>query len=249
MVAGVDESVDQRAGRRGDQERTEYVEPAACPGRGLPGQHPGQAHGDDQTDGHVDEEHPWPARSGGEHAAQQHAECGAATAESGPHAERLVPIVAVEQRDDERQCRWRQQRRADSLGDAAADELTGGVGQSGHQRGHHEEQQAGEHHPLGPDQVREPPAQQDQPAERQRVCADSPGQGLAAGAEVGLDVRQRDGHHGHVEDQHQLSHGEESEDPPAQRVRRPRVLCLVVRHEPVSRHNSYVQVRVRQPRY
>ena len=91
----------------------------------------------------------------------------------------------------------------------------------GKQRRAGEDDQPGQGEPPGAVAVRDPPAEQHEPAEQHRVGGHHPRQLGPGQAQRGADVRQRDVHHGDVEDQHQLGGGEQRERRPAPRPRRP----------------------------
>ena len=187
-VSGVDERVDDRAGRPGHQQRTDDVEPGIRRDRAAPRQHAGEGQGDGQADGHVEVEDPGPTGSGGQDSAQKYAERRSATPERRPHAERLVAFVSVEERDDKRQCGRREQRRTDALCDAAAEQHGRRLGHAGDHRRHREGHQADEHHALGAHEVGETATEEKHAAERQRVGADRPRQCRTAEGQFALHV-------------------------------------------------------------
>ncbi|MGY2874852.1 hypothetical protein ACVW00_002042 [Marmoricola sp. URHA0025 HA25] len=77
-----------------------------------------------------------------------------------------------------------------------------------------------EEEPPAPEDVGQPPAEQQQPAGHQDVAVDDPGETGLGEPEVVLDVRERDVHHGDVQDQHELDEPEDAERLPAARVGR-----------------------------
>jgi hypothetical protein len=93
-------------------------------------------------------------------------------------------------------------------------------GQAAGQRGRREHQQARDEYPAAAEQVSGPPAQQQQPAERQRVGVDHPLQARTGKPERTLDVRQSDVDDRRVQHHHQLrgrDHRQGQAKPPAWR--------------------------------
>jgi hypothetical protein len=90
------------------------------------------------------------------------------------------------------------------------------------QRRRREDRDTDEEHPLAPDEVTCPPAEEEEPAEHERVGVDDPLQVSVRHLEVFLDRRQRDVHDRRVEDDHELRHAHEHEH-------EPRVDVVVVR--------------------
>ena len=86
-----------------------------------------------------------------------------------------------------------------------------GGGEPAGQRGGGEQQQPGDEHLAAAEQVPGPAAEQQQPAEGQRVGVDHPFQAGAGEAERALDVRQRDVDDGRVEHHHQLRGGDDQQ--------------------------------------
>ena len=80
-------------------------------------------HQQERHDRHVDQEDRLPAERFGEDAADQHSHCPTAGGDRRPYRERTVPSRTFREDDgDQRQCRWGQQRRADSLSSAGSDQ-------------------------------------------------------------------------------------------------------------------------------
>ena len=69
-------------------------------------------------------------------------------------------------------------------------------------------------HPPAPEQVRHPPAEQQEAAERQHVRVHQPRETLLGEVEIPPDRRQRDVDHGRVEHDDELRGGEQRERPP-----------------------------------
>src|SRR2546422_654094 len=69
--------------------------------------------------------------------------------------------------------------------------------------------------PPLPEKGGQPAAEQEHPAEEDRVGGDHPLEALLAEVEVGLDRRQRDVHDRHVEDDHELGGNDHRQGEPA----------------------------------
>src|SRR5262249_7368235 len=80
-----------------------------------------------------------------------------------------------------------------------------------------EDESCGENAPT-PEQVGEPPAEQQQAAEEDGVRGDDPLQALLAEVEVGLDRRQGDVHDCYVEDDHELGGHDQGQGKPSPSV-------------------------------
>ena len=82
-----------------------------------------------------------------------------------------------------------------------------------------EDEHADQEQPPPAEQVRQPPAQEQQSAGHQHVTVDHPGQARAGERQIVLDPRQGDGHHGDVQDEHELDQRQHAKRPPSPRVR------------------------------
>lgn len=216
VVPGRDEAVDDGAGGDGRDDGPEQVEPSAGSGHRSNGaQEREQQHGAHR---HVDEEHPGPARSGGEHAAEQDADGGTGSAERRPHPESAAQLGAGERPHDHRERGRRHHRGSDTLQSAGDQEELGAAGEARQQRGDGEQPEAGEHEPSWAEDVGGLAAEQHEPAEHERVDARHPGESGTAEPEVGAHVRQRDRHDGDVDDEHELGDAEHREDAPPPRI-------------------------------
>jgi hypothetical protein len=101
------------------------------------------------------------------------------------------------------------------LRDSAADQQRGTRGQTGDQGRGGKHEQAEQYHAAGAEEIGRPPAEKHQAAEHQGVGTDDPGQCVAFQAEVRADVRQRDRHHGDIQDEHELRDAEQCQHAPA----------------------------------
>ena len=111
----------------------------------------------------------------GQHAAGEHADGGARAAHRAPDAERLVPLRALlEGRGDDRERGRGDDRGAEALHGARADQDALGPGETADERGGGEDDDADEEDAPPPEQVGRAPAEQQEAAERDRVGGDDP---------------------------------------------------------------------------
>ena len=144
----------------------------------------------------------------------------AADRDRRPDAERLRALRALlERRRDDRERGRRDERGAETLERAAADQHPRGLREAVEQRRDREDDEAEEEEPLAPEQVARAAAEQQEAAEDERVRVDDPLEVGLREPEVLLDRRQRDVHDRRVEHDHELREADEDEDDPA--VRRP----------------------------
>jgi hypothetical protein len=182
--------------------------------RGL-GQHPRCGQRDRGADGHVDEQHPPPGGVGGEQAAADQANGAAGDAHRGVDAERPGARRAFGEGGGDQRQRGRGDQRAAGALDGAGGEQEGlAGGEPAGQGGGGKQQQPGDEHRAAAEQVPGPAAEQQQPAEGQRVGVDHPFQAGSGKAERPLDVRQRDVDDGRVQHHHQLRGGEDHQARP-----------------------------------
>ena len=167
------------------------------------------------SDRNVDEEDPLPAEQVGQHAAEQHAGDGAERADRTPRAECGVPLLALrERRAEDRECCGRDHRGAEPLQRARADQRGLAPGEPGEERRSREDDQPGDEHAPTADDVGDPPAEQEEASEEERVGAHDPLEALPREPEVGLDGRKGDVHDRDVEHDHELHAEEQSECEP-----------------------------------
>jgi hypothetical protein len=189
---------------------TRHVEPART-ARGLG--HEARHHGEhQQADRHVDEQRPAPGGVAGERAAEQQPEGPAGRGHRAEQCER--PVAGgrgLGRGGDQREHVGRRDGRADALQRAGADQQAGGRGEPAEERAEGEDRDPGEEGTTTAEHVTDPAAEQQQPAEGERVGVEHPGEGGGAEPEVVADPRQRHVHHGHVEDQHQLDEHHQAE--------------------------------------
>jgi len=112
---------------------------------------------------------------------------------------------------DQRQRGRGDQRAAGALHRAGREQKGLAVGEPAGQGGGGEQQQPGDEHLAAAEPVPGPAAEQQQPAEGQRVGVDHPFQAGAGKAERPLDVRQRDVDDGRVQHHHQLRGGQDQQ--------------------------------------
>ena len=184
-VSRLDQAVDERGGRA--------RWPAIAPGRstrrpcagGAGANRRGSSARTARPTGMLTKNTHSPAGSRRQGAADERARRESGSAERRPDAECLVTFGAVKEPGDGGQRRRGQQRRAHPLGDPAADQHRPARGEPGDQRGEHEQRQAGQQRCGGRRSASaEPPAEEHEAAETQRVRGDRPGEltrGRAAG--------------------------------------------------------------------
>ena len=161
-------------------------------GRGDPaGGHEHRRQGEQEhPDRDVDEEHPLPAERVDEDAAGDDAEGAAEAGQPAPDAHRDVALAPVgEGHGEDREGGGRHERSAETLHGADADEHALRRRQAAGQRRDGEEAEAGGEDPAAAQQVGEPAAEQQEPAEGQRVGADHPLQVVGGEVQRGLHVR------------------------------------------------------------
>ncbi len=144
-----------------------------------------------------------------EDSAREQADRAAARRDRGEHTEGPVALRPfAERRADQGEGGRGRDGAADALESACGEQLAGVLGEPAEQGGEREEQHAEDEDAPSAEDVAGPAAEQQQPAEGERVGADHPGQ--AGGGEVqgALDVRQRDVHDGDVQDHHELARGD-----------------------------------------
>jgi len=180
------------------------------------GQDPAGEDEDGHPDRGVDQEDPVPVEPVGEHSAQQDADTASARGHEADEAHRPGALTGLgEQRHDERERDGGDDRPAEPLHGARRDQHPRRAGQAARDGRGGEGGDAGEEHPAVPEQVAEPAAQQQEPAEGEQVGVDHPGQARLGEAEVLTDRRQRDVHDRRVEHDHQVAQAEHAEGEPA----------------------------------
>ena len=223
-AVGVDQRVDQHRQGRRDRDRACEVEGPGrrfCPALG---DQRGRQRGSSDADRDVDPEHPLPADRVGEDASQQDAGGSAGAGDRAPDSQGLVALGAVaEGGGDDRQCRGREDRRAQALNRAGHDQLALGLGQAPGQRGEREEDQAADEDAAPAEQVSHPPAEQQEAAEGEDVGVDHPLQVALGEVERLADRRQGDVDDRGVEDDHELGHREQRQGDPAPLLRNSRL--------------------------
>ena len=93
----------------------------------------------------------------------------------------------------------------------ALDQPDRGLREPAPERGEREEHEADHEHAPAPEPVGEPPAQQQEAAEGERVSVDDPREVRPREVQVGPDRRQRDVHDRGVDDDHELRHRKQEE--------------------------------------
>ncbi len=129
----------------------------------------------DDAHGHVDEEDPRPRERLRQPAAEHEAERRTADGDRRPYAERLRALPALgERRRDDRQRRRGDERRAEALERAEADQHPRARREPVQERRGREDDEADEEEPLAAEQVTGTTAEQQEAAEDERVRVDDP---------------------------------------------------------------------------
>jgi len=215
----VGEPVDQAEHRGRDQRGAGQVQPG--PGAGpLPGE---QQHRSGHGEAREDQVHiqaPAPGQVLGQDPAQHQADRAAGAHDRAVDAERLAALVRVaERRGQDRQGRGREKRAERPLGGARRDQHGKAGRRAADGRRGGEPERAGQERDLAPDQVAEPPAEQQQAAERQRVGGHHPLPVGGGEAQVPLRGRQRDVHDRGVQHHHELGQADGAQDQPPAGIR------------------------------
>ena len=212
---GAREPVDDREQPGGRRDRAGDVDPGGqVASRLVQEGEPAERRGDREAE--VDEHGPAPVQILGEHAAEQQPDRGAGAGDRAVDAERLAALGRVGERGrEQRQRRGGEQGAEGSLERPGADEDLEAARGAGERRGAGEPEQADDEGALAAEDVADPPPEQEQAAEGERVGGDHPLAAVVGEAEVGLGRRQGDVDDRRVEDDHQLRQAEDGEDPPA----------------------------------
>ena len=219
VLVGLDDRVDEQREAGRDEHRADQVEGADGVLHAALVEQARREQDGREADRRVDEEDPFPADVLREHAAQQHAHRSAGSGDGTPHGQRLVALVALgERRGEDRERRGRDHRGAETLNRARADQEVAGCGKAAGQRCDREDGQTGHEQPATAEQVGTPAAQQQEPAERQRVGARDPLQARVGEVQIDLDRRQRDVDDRDVDDEHELRRTEQDQRDPAARI-------------------------------
>ena len=159
----------------------------------------------DQADRDVDEQDPAPAEQIGDHAAEEHAGGAAGAPHRAPDPHRAVagrPSANVVVRIDSEAGAMTAPPRPCAA--RAAISSACAVGEPAGERREREQGQPADEHAPAAEHVGGAAAEQQEAGERDRVGVDDPLQVLLGEAQRVADRRERDVHHGHVEDHHEL---------------------------------------------
>ncbi len=215
MRGGVGEPVDQAEHRPAGQHGAQRVQPLAAAGR-LPHQQRGGAGQRGPGEEQVHVQRPPPGQVLGQHAAQQQAHRAAGRSDRAEHGERLSAVPGIGERvGQDRQRRRRHDRREGTLAGTRRHQHGKVNGRPAHGGRDGEAGQAGHERDLAAEQVGQPPAGQQQAAERQRVRRHHPLPVHGDEVQRPLRGRQRDVHYRQVEDDHELGDGDRRQDQPA----------------------------------
>ena len=154
-----------------------------------------------------------------EHAAEQNPDNAAARKHEAKDAHRLRPVGRLgEESHDKRQRDRRDDGAADSLHRPRDDQELLGVCESAEERGNREERNTRQEQPPVAEEIAQPPAEQQEAAEREQIGVHHPRQRRLAEAEVVANRREGDVHDRPVEDDHQVAETQDVESEPATAV-------------------------------
>src|SRR5262249_379691 len=177
------------------------------------GHEPERGEEGEDADRYVDEEDPAPGERLGQRAAEHQADRRAA--DRRPDRECPGPLLPlVERRRDDRGRRRRDERCAEALERAEADQHPRSLRDPVQERRCGEDDEADQEEPLPSQKVASAAAEQEKAGEDERVRVDHPLEARLAEAEPALDVGQRDIHDRRVEDDHELRQADDYEYDP-----------------------------------
>jgi hypothetical protein len=157
-----------------------------------------------------------PVQGVGQQSAQQHADAATAGRDEPDEAHRPGPLARLgEQRHRQRQGDHRDDRAAEALDCTGRDQPDLRLRDAAGQRGSGEDGQPDQEEPPVAEQVAEPPAQQQEAAERQQVGVHDPRERGLGEAELGPDRRQCHVHDRRVQNDHQIAEAEHHQGQPA----------------------------------
>ena len=157
-----------------------------------------------------------PVQEVGEDPAEQDAEGAAAGGDEAEHAHGLRPLGRLdEERHHERECDRRHYGAAESLDHPGHDEHALACRRPARERSQGEQGDPAEEQSTMAEQIAEPPAQQQEAPEGQKVAVHHPGERGLGEAEILLDRGQRHVHDRAVENDHQRAQAENYQGEPA----------------------------------
>ena len=217
---GVGESVDQAEQAAGHQQHARDVQPGLGLRR-LPLEQERSADEREAREDEVDIQRPAPGQVLGQRAAEQQAHGAACRGDRPVDTERLAALLRLGERGRQQRQRRRHQDRGESALAGACGDQHGEVDRgTADGRDAREAEQPDQERHLPANQVGQPPAEQQQAAERQGVGRDDPLPVHRAEVQRVLRGRQRDVHHRDVKDHHELRKADHAEDEPAPPVLR-----------------------------
>ena len=164
--------------RGGHRDRARNVEASGGSKAPAAGQDDERENDDRDPDRDVHEEDPVPGERVGEDPAEQHADRAAARGDEAEHAHRLRALGGLgEERDDERERDRRDDRSAEALHRAGADQRLLRAREAAGERGGGEEHYPDDEQPPVAEEITEPAAEQQEPAEREQVGVHDPREG------------------------------------------------------------------------
>ena len=170
--------------------------------------------GEDRDRG-VHEQAPPPAQVLGEKSTEDQADGAATTGDGTVYAERPSPLVRLGEGDgDQGQGSRRQDGGEDPLEPPRGEQHASARRGTTEGGGTGEPDEPDDQGTSAPDQVTDATAEQEEPAERERVGGDDPLPVGVRDAQVGLGRRQGDVHDGHVQHHHELCESDDTETPP-----------------------------------
>ena len=203
----------------GRQDRPRHVDPVVLAGHPALRNHARHHEQREQHDGDVDVEDPPPGRQAGQRPGDHRAERTPKRGDATPNPQCLHPLAGVREQQRDHGERGRPgQCLPRSLHEPAGDQHRRGDRGAAHRRRRPEDDNAGQEQPPAAEHVGQPPAQQQEAAGHQHVAVDHPGEARVREVQVVLDLGEGDGHHGDVEDEHELHRRQHGQRPPSPRV-------------------------------
>ena len=170
----------------------------------------------DQSDRHIDQENPVPAEGLGQDTAGEQADRGTGRADEAVDPDRPGPVGAVRKQPDHH---GEDDRRGDrtccTLEEPSADEHGRRGREPAQARRDREGGNAEQEDPASSGEVADPARQQQHTTERHEIGTHHDAQLGRREPEILLDRRQRNGHHGAVEDDHQQARTQHQQGNPA----------------------------------
>ena len=177
----------------------------------------------DDSEHDVDEHRPAPAQVLRQQPTEHQSDRGTTPGDRPPDPERLSPLSRRGEHHGHQRQRRRRQHRPEAPLQSPRTEQHRGVSRSTTQRGGQSEPDDPDlERPLTPQPIRQPPPEQQQGTERQRIRSDHPLPIRIRETQITLRRRQRNVHHGAIKHHHELRKPNKSQRPPSTRIHKRR---------------------------